>query len=231
VERRAPGRRISRPLRWNGKPYSGINVIMLWAEATARNHVCPIWMTYKQAHELGGQVRTGETGSLVVYADRFTRKGKDTDPGEETEREIPFLKGYTVFNCEQIDGQPSQLLRHRRALEPRPDHASYIASWLKVLKDDKRAVFTAASHAQRAADFLGGLQQKGRRRRRPTGALLPSVACLSVWHEPAMVPPREPRGEYHGQEQQTDQEQRPGVHCLPGGGREVLEPHRRRMGA
>jgi antirestriction protein ArdC len=43
--------------------------------------------------------------------------------------------------------------------EVREDHASYIASWLKVLKDDKRAVFTAASHAQKAADYLSGLQK------------------------------------------------------------------------
>jgi antirestriction protein ArdC len=43
--------------------------------------------------------------------------------------------------------------------EPRADHASYIASWLDVLKNDKRAIFTAAAHAQRAADYLHGLQQ------------------------------------------------------------------------
>jgi antirestriction protein ArdC len=43
--------------------------------------------------------------------------------------------------------------------ELRDDHASYIASWIKVLKEDKRAIFTAASHAQRAADFLHDLQQ------------------------------------------------------------------------
>ena len=42
--------------------------------------------------------------------------------------------------------------------ETRADHAAYIASWLKVLKDDKRAIFTAASHAQKAADYLHGLQ-------------------------------------------------------------------------
>lgn len=42
----------------------------------------------------------------------------------------------------------------------RPDHAAYIASWLTVLKGDKRFIFTAASHAQRAADFLHGLQPK-----------------------------------------------------------------------
>jgi antirestriction protein ArdC len=42
--------------------------------------------------------------------------------------------------------------------EIRDDHASYIESWLKVLKADKRAVFTAASHASKAAEFLHGLQ-------------------------------------------------------------------------
>jgi antirestriction protein ArdC len=45
-------------------------------------------------------------------------------------------------------------------LEPREDHAAYIASWLNALKKDKRLVFIAAAHAQRAADFLHGLQPK-----------------------------------------------------------------------
>jgi antirestriction protein ArdC len=38
--------------------------------------------------------------------------------------------------------------------EVREDHAAYIADWLRVLADDKKAIFTAASHAQKAADFL-----------------------------------------------------------------------------
>jgi antirestriction protein ArdC len=38
--------------------------------------------------------------------------------------------------------------------EPRSDHAQYINSWLKVLKADKRAIFTAASKAQQATDFM-----------------------------------------------------------------------------
>ena len=42
--------------------------------------------------------------------------------------------------------------------EASDDHVAYIASWLKVLKDNKRAIFTAASHAQKAADYLHGLQ-------------------------------------------------------------------------
>ena len=48
------------------------------------------------------------------------------------------------------------------ALEDRDDHAAYIGSWLKVLKNDKRAIFSAAAHAQRAADFLHGLQSSDR---------------------------------------------------------------------
>jgi antirestriction protein ArdC len=42
--------------------------------------------------------------------------------------------------------------------ELREDHAAYIATWLEALKGDKRFIFTAASHAQRAADYLHGLQ-------------------------------------------------------------------------
>jgi antirestriction protein ArdC len=42
--------------------------------------------------------------------------------------------------------------------EIRDDHAAYLGHWLSVLKEDKRAIFSAAAHAQRAADFLQGLQ-------------------------------------------------------------------------
>ena len=65
--------RVTRPLRHNGTSYRGINILMLWVEACTRGFACPIWLTYKQAQELGGQVRKGERGSLVVFADRFTR--------------------------------------------------------------------------------------------------------------------------------------------------------------
>jgi antirestriction protein ArdC len=95
--------RIVQPLRANGQPYKGINVLMLWGEALAKGFACPFWMTYRQVSELGGQVRKGEHGSLVVYADRI-RRTETADNGEEIEHEIPFMKGYTVFNCEQIEG-------------------------------------------------------------------------------------------------------------------------------
>ena len=114
--------KIARPLRFNGTPYRGMNVLLLWGEAMDRGYQAPIWMTYKQAQELGGQVRKGETGSLVVYADRFT-KTETNDRGEDTEREIPFMKGYTVFNVEQIDGLPSQ---YQQAPCPAPEPLQFI---------------------------------------------------------------------------------------------------------
>jgi hypothetical protein len=64
-------------------------------------------MTYKQASTLSGKVRKGETGTLVVYDDRIIRKETNSETGGEAERAIPFMKGYTVFNVEQIDGLPA----------------------------------------------------------------------------------------------------------------------------
>ncbi|MGD9924985.1 MAG: zincin-like metallopeptidase domain-containing protein, partial [Pseudorhodoplanes sp.] len=51
-------------------------------------------------------VRKGEQGSLVVYASSVTRKETNEDSSEESERDIPFFKSYTVFNVEQIEGLP-----------------------------------------------------------------------------------------------------------------------------
>jgi antirestriction protein ArdC len=100
--------RISRPLRHNGQPYSGMNILMLWGASVENGFASPTWMTFKQALELDAHVRKGEKGSLVVYANTFTRMEKDAD-GLETDREIPFLKGYTVFNVDQIDGLPERV--------------------------------------------------------------------------------------------------------------------------
>jgi antirestriction protein ArdC len=278
--------RITRPLRHNGIPYKGINVIMLWSASVAKGHACPLWLTFKQAVELGGTVRKGEHGELVVYANRISRTETD-DNGEETEREIPFLKGYTVFNAEQCDGLPPQYyarpeapalplparietaeefftatgaeIRHggtrayyaegsdhvqmppfetftdaesyaatlahelvhwtkhpkrlardmgrvrwgdegyaREELvaelsaaflcadleitpEVRADHAAYIASWLAVLKHDKRFIFTAAAHAQRATDYLHSLQSAA-------AEDVPDAVQSAMENEPGILP-------------------------------------------
>jgi antirestriction protein ArdC len=107
---------ITRPLRHSGTPYRGVNVLLLWCEAVEKGFNAPFWMTFKQAQELGASVRKGEHGSLVVYADRF-RKTETDDKGAAIEREIPFMKGYTVFNVEQIDGLPTHYTT--KAPEPR----------------------------------------------------------------------------------------------------------------
>lgn len=257
--------RITKPLRHNGQPYNGINVLMLWSAAVENGCSAPIWMTYRQAAELGAHVRKGAKGELVVYANTITKTQHDDETGEELEQTIAFMKGYTVFNVEQIIELPAHYyqlanpvldpvehidraeyffaktgadIRHggnqacysvatdriqlppfaafrdaesyyatlahemthwtrhpsrldrdfgRKAfgdegyareelvaelgsaflacdlglaLEPRDDHAAYLGSWLKVLQGDKRAIFQAAAHAQRAVDFLHGLQDE-----------------------------------------------------------------------
>ncbi|SSC70167.1 unnamed protein product [Ciceribacter sp. T2.26MG-112.2] len=55
--------------------------------------------------ELGAHVRKGEKGSMVVYASTISRTEDEEDGGEEV-KQIPFLKSYTVFNVEQIEGLP-----------------------------------------------------------------------------------------------------------------------------
>ncbi|SAL85720.1 DNA primase TraC [Caballeronia choica] len=93
--------RITLPVRHNGIPYQGINILLLSGDALEKGYQSPRWMTFKQALELGGNVRKAEHGSLVVYANKVTKTETDAK-GDEVEREIPFMKGYTVFNVEGL---------------------------------------------------------------------------------------------------------------------------------
>ena len=54
------------PLRVTGETYRGINVLMLWIAAETCGYVSPTWMTYKQAKDLGGQVRKGAKSTTVI---------------------------------------------------------------------------------------------------------------------------------------------------------------------
>ncbi|KFG90098.1 Antirestriction protein ArdC [Sphingobium herbicidovorans NBRC 16415] len=97
----------SLPLRHEGTAYRGVNVLLLWSASMSRGYTNPYWMTYRQASELGGQVRKGEKGNLVVHAGTFTPMGEAEQEreGEEGEdRARSYLKKYVVFNVEQIDG-------------------------------------------------------------------------------------------------------------------------------
>jgi antirestriction protein ArdC len=238
-------------------------VLLLWAAAQDRAYTAQTWLTFKQAQAEGGQVRKGETGTTVVYAGQFTPGDGTTEDDSDAEtparRPRAYLRSYTVFNVEQVDGLPptaapapveapmvdeaAQAFIHKTgatvhhggdrafyapgpdvvqvphvrqfrdaaaylgtlthelvhwtghadrlarqfgqrfgdqayameelvaelgaafvcaglnvSAEPRGDHAAYLAEWLTVLKADRRAVFTAAAQAQRAADYMWGLQ-------------------------------------------------------------------------
>ena len=112
-----------RPLRHCGTPYTGINTLMLWAVGDARGYASRTWMTYRQASALGGQVRKGETGSLSVYyssiSKTHTETGADKRTGEEQAATIRFLKSYSVFNTDQIDGLPERFYAPALPATPR----------------------------------------------------------------------------------------------------------------
>lgn len=144
--------RISRPLRHCGKPYSGINVLTLWMAAELSGFVSPFWLTFQQAKELGGHVKKGEHGSPVVYASTFKKK-ETGDNGEETEEEIPFLKQYTVFAADQIEGLPSQFYA---LAEPPKEKIERIAQAEAFFANTKADIRTGGTRAYYAAgdDFI-----------------------------------------------------------------------------
>jgi antirestriction protein ArdC len=100
----AGGGGITLPVRVTGEPYRGVNVIMLWIRSVSAGFRGDRWMTYNQAKALGAQVRKGETGAYIV---KYGQTPIENEDGEERFR--PFLRGYTVFNTDQIDGLPADL--------------------------------------------------------------------------------------------------------------------------
>ncbi|MEQ8750764.1 MAG: zincin-like metallopeptidase domain-containing protein [Amphiplicatus sp.] len=93
------------------RSYSGINVLILWGAVIEHGFPGQGWLTFRQALSLGGNVRKGEHGTTVVYADRFTpedEKRRAFEAGEEAHA-IPFLKRFTVFNTAQCDGLPDDI--------------------------------------------------------------------------------------------------------------------------
>ncbi|MDO9488319.1 MAG: zincin-like metallopeptidase domain-containing protein [Sphingomonadaceae bacterium] len=95
-----------------GRSYSGINVLILWGAAVARGFSCQSWLTFRQALSLGGNVRKGERGTTVVYADRFVpeeERRRARENGDEAQA-MPFLKRFTVFSADQCQGLPEDLV-------------------------------------------------------------------------------------------------------------------------
>jgi len=144
--------RIIRPLRHNGQAYSGINILMLWCSTVEQGFTCPMWMTFKQATELNAHVRKGEKGSLVVYANTLT-KTEDDGAGNEVEREIPFLKGYNVFNVQQIEGLPEPFYTQPEPKRTGPARIDHAEAFFANTKADIRIRGARAYYAIEA-DFI-----------------------------------------------------------------------------
>lgn len=256
-----PWRRVGADARpanaTTGRPYRGVNVLLLNVQAMSCGYRSSRWLTYQQARAADAYVRKGEQGTLIVFfkmreVDKASHPQED---GDADRRLVPLLKAFTVFNVDQVDGLPDDLMpapmepgswepldaaehiltesgatvQHggsKAFYAPGPDliqlppraafdcsgdyyatalhelthwtghpsrcnrplgrrqgidayafeelvaemgsaflsdycgligrvqHASYIASWLHALRNDKRLIFTAASQAQKAADYL-----------------------------------------------------------------------------
>jgi antirestriction protein ArdC len=89
------------------RPYSGCNVVLLWL-AQGRGYRTPRYLTFKQAVDLGGNVRKGERGTRVYFVKQL--QVRDEDNENDALRIVPMLREYTVFNIEQCDGLPARVL-------------------------------------------------------------------------------------------------------------------------
>lgn len=83
-----------------GRSYSGINVVILWAANIERGFTSNDWYTFNQAKALGAAVRKGAKAEHITFWKKLTI----TEDGEE--KKIPMVRGFCVFNREEIDGLP-----------------------------------------------------------------------------------------------------------------------------
>lgn len=91
--------RAGRPRNYvSNRPYSGINMLLIWLSALERGFTDTRWLTANQIRELGGSFK-GQKATRIVFAREYTRK-PDTDD-EET---FFVQKLYNVFNAEQVSG-------------------------------------------------------------------------------------------------------------------------------
>jgi antirestriction protein ArdC len=92
-------------------PVFGHQILILWGAVIEHGFPAQSWLTFRQALSLGGNVRKGEHGTTVVYADRFVpddEKRRARETGEEAAA-IPFLKRFTVFNAAQCENLPTDV--------------------------------------------------------------------------------------------------------------------------
>jgi len=123
----------------SGHPYRGINV---WILASS-GYASPYWLTFRQASELGGHVRSGQKGSPVVFWKFGTREVQDGD--EIIEKPSVLCRYYTVFNfnqCEALRVSPPQATEPLPHIDPIENCEQIVTEWL-----GKPAIRYGSSHA------------------------------------------------------------------------------------
>ncbi len=94
-----------------GRPYSGCNVVLLWMAMSANAWTAPRFLTFKQALDLGGNVRKGEHGSKVYFVKQLkVRDASAPATDDEAFRLVGMLREYTVFNIDQCENLPARVL-------------------------------------------------------------------------------------------------------------------------
>lgn len=99
------------------KAYRGINPWLLLATAEEKGYTSPYWLSYKQAQEMGGNVKAGEKSTMVIFWKFLSKDVKDSDGVTKT-KTIPMLRYYSVFNFEQCEG--IELPKIKTAVEVKP---------------------------------------------------------------------------------------------------------------
>jgi antirestriction protein ArdC len=102
----SPGANTPRNAATN-RPYSGCNVVLLWMAQTD-SYRSPRFLTFKQALELGGNVRRGERGTKVFFVKQLQVHDKGADD-ETATRLVPMMREYTVFNVDQCENLPESV--------------------------------------------------------------------------------------------------------------------------
>jgi antirestriction protein ArdC len=107
------------------RPYSGCNVVLLWI-AQAAGYRTPRFLTFKQALELGGNVRKGEHGTKVYFVKQLQVRDQDADDGAST-RLVPMVREYAVFNVDQCENLPDSVITGKAIRVRNPDARDELA--------------------------------------------------------------------------------------------------------
>lgn len=130
-----------------GRPYSGMNILLLWASRIANAWPTASYMTFKQSCERGGRIRKGEKGTPVIFTKRLTVKEDDE------EKQVQMARLYYVFNVAQIDGISSKT-GESELVERQPDRIpSKVDRFIKATLADIRRGGNKAAYVP-AMDFI-----------------------------------------------------------------------------